>query len=287
MGYRKITNLYADRNILMFKQLYALEKIHGTSAHISYHHGMAVDLAYFSGGAKYSEFIKLFDHDVLLEAFKKNYEEHPNTQCITIYGECYGGSIQKMSHTYGPELKFVAFEVKFDDRWQDVPTAHKFVQKLGLDFVDYNIIDATPEAIDAEMMKDSVHGVGSGHMREGVVLRPLMEVLYPDGVGRFIVKHKRPEFQERSHQPKITDSDKLKVLEQAEEIAEEWCNAVRLQHVLDQVEGERNIELIPKVIQCMIKDVYAESQGEIVQSKAVEKAISKKTVQLYKEYLNR
>jgi hypothetical protein len=34
MGYAHINNLYKDQEILIFKHVWALEKIHGTSAHI-------------------------------------------------------------------------------------------------------------------------------------------------------------------------------------------------------------------------------------------------------------
>lgn len=34
MGYMHIDNLYKDARVLSFKHVYALEKIHGTSAHI-------------------------------------------------------------------------------------------------------------------------------------------------------------------------------------------------------------------------------------------------------------
>ena len=36
MGYRHIDNLYKDQRILLFRECFALEKIHGTSAHVSW-----------------------------------------------------------------------------------------------------------------------------------------------------------------------------------------------------------------------------------------------------------
>jgi len=36
MAYLDIDNLYKEQRILMFKECYAMEKIHGTSAHLSY-----------------------------------------------------------------------------------------------------------------------------------------------------------------------------------------------------------------------------------------------------------
>ncbi len=39
MSYLHIDNLYRSQDILLFRECYALEKIHGTSAHVAYHNG--------------------------------------------------------------------------------------------------------------------------------------------------------------------------------------------------------------------------------------------------------
>jgi hypothetical protein len=64
MGYLHIENLYKNQDILFFKRCYALEKIHGTSAHISLNSG---NLNFSSGGEKHDNFVKLFDADALKE----------------------------------------------------------------------------------------------------------------------------------------------------------------------------------------------------------------------------
>ena len=61
MGYLHIPNLYRAQDILLFKRCYAMEKIHGTSAHVQLKDGM---LTYFSGGGKHAIFMELFaPHD--------------------------------------------------------------------------------------------------------------------------------------------------------------------------------------------------------------------------------
>jgi hypothetical protein len=289
MGYRKIENLYKNKMILMFKEAYALEKIHGTSSHISYNHKNR-KLTFFSGGSKYDQFVSLFDQENLLNLFSKNSEDHPTTETVTVYGEAYGGKLQGMSKTYGPNLKFVAFEVLINNKiWMTVPQAEKFAQYLGLEFVHYNRIETTEEAINAEMMADSVqavrNGMGTGHMREGVVLRPIIEFSDFNG-GIFRVKHKRPEFSEREHTPKFSDPDSLKVLEDARAISEEWCTPMRLTHVLDAF-PEASLSDMNKVIQAMVTDILVEGAGEIVDNKDVRKAIGKKTSKLFQEYLSK
>ena len=290
MGYRKISNLYKNREILLFKQAYALEKIHGTSAHVKYL-GKKDELRFFSGGANHENFINLFNEEDLLSKFSTNKLEHGNDENITIYGEAYGGKLQGMSHTYGKELRFIAFEVLIgEDNWLDVIRANRFVEKLELEFVHYDLIDISEDNINTAMMADSVqavrNGMGAGHMREGIVLRPTVELYHFNG-GRIIAKHKRPEFAEREHTPRLIDPEKLKVLEDAKDIADEWCVYHRLEHVLQSFPEDVNMESMAKIIKAMISDIYIEAKGEIVESKAVAKAIGKKTVKLFREWLNK
>jgi hypothetical protein len=288
MGYRKIPNLYKDKDILMFKEVYALEKVHGTSTHVTYTSDKLTDkLSFFSGGCNYEHFLKSFDHDSLLDNFRKNAELYPYTKTITVYGEGYGGKLQGMSSTYGKETCFIAFEAKVDDRWLSVTEAENLATKLGLEFVPYTLIKVTEENINKEMIADSVvairRGMGSGHMREGIVLRPKVELVYQDG-GRIICKHKRPEFAEREHTPRFDDSEELKILEDAKAIAQEWCTAMRLTHVLDKF-TDPTMKDMDKIIKAMIADIYTEAHGEIKESKAVAKAIGKQTAKLFRQYL--
>ena len=127
--------------------------------------------------------------------------------------------------------------------------------------------------------------MGTGHMREGIVLRPLVELIHPNG-GRIISKHKRPEFAERANTPSINDPEKQKVLEDAKAVAEEWINAVRLQHVLDAIGiADPQMEDAQKIIKGMIEDVYREAAGEIIESKDVSRAIGKQTMKELKSLL--
>lgn len=292
MSYRHIENLYRNKTILLFKQAYAMEKIHGSSAHLKYipkpEFNVDDRLIFFSGGAKHEQFLKIFNQEELLYKFRENAKDHPDSD-ITIYGEVYGGSMQGMSNTYGPDLRFIAFEVKINDVWLCVPQAEKFVQQFNLEFVPYEIIDTTEEAINAIMMKDSEiairRGMGTGKMREGVVLRPMQEFVHQgENGGPIRVKHKRPEFEERARAPKFADPEKLKLIEDANEAANEFVVPMRLQHILDKF-PEPKMEDANKIIKAMLEDVYREASGEVVESKELRKAIGKKTMQLFKKYL--
>lgn len=283
MGYLHIRNLYAAQEILLFKECHALEKIHGSSAHISWKDNQ---LFFYAGGEKHTNFVALFNQEKLTEVFTKQFNNIP----ITIYGEVYGGKMQGMSKTYGKELKFAAFDVRIDHLWLTVPQAVEIVSKFDLEFVDYVTCPTDIERLDAERDRESVqairNGMGPGLAREGIVLRPLIEVTLNNGE-RLIAKHKQEQFQERLKQPKVQDASKKELLVKAEEIAEEFVVPMRLEHILQKLPEAKGIEDTKIVIFAMIEDVYREAEGEIVQGKEVSAAIGKKTAQLWKEHLKR
>lgn len=286
MGYRHISNLYKNQEILMFRECHALEKVHGTSAHVGYKHSTG-EIKFFAGGAKHETFVAIFDQEALKGAFAENCEEHA-VEDLVVYGEAYGGKLQGMKATYGDQLKFIAFEVLIEkDYWMEVPQAEKVATRLGFEFVHYDRIETTEGAINAAMMADSVqavrNGMGTGHMREGVVLRPLIEFVHQNG-GRVICKHKRPEFAERENTPKIRDFEKLKVLEDAKAIADEWVTPMRLRHVLDVFDSPE-MKDAREIIKAMVDDIEREAEGEIVNSKPARVAIGKKTMKIFKRML--
>lgn len=278
MAYLHIDNLYKNQEILQFKECYALEKIHGTSANISYNNNT---LHLFPGGEKYERFVSLFDRDEL-----KKKIELLGVEKIIIYGEAYGGKQQGMKDTYGDKLKFVAFEVRIEKNWLSVPQAEEIVKKLGLEFVHYVKIQTKLSSIDRELYADSVqairNGMGVGKKREGIVLRPLIEMTKNNGE-RIIVKHKRGDFRETKTERKITDPDKLKILTDAKAIAQEWVTPMRLNHILDKIKNP-SMQKMKEIILSMLDDIKREGKGEIVWNKAVEKAVGRKTANMTKEY---
>jgi hypothetical protein len=290
IGYMKIENLYRNQTILELPEVFCLEKIHGTSAHIKFKDG---NLTFYSGGETHERFVALFDQNHLKTAFASFAQGE-----ITVYGEAYGGKMQGMRETYGDELKFIVFEVKFDDTWLTVPHARAAATMLKLEFVDYVKIPTTMDAINAERDRASVqairNGVGAGKRREGIVLRPLEELVDSRG-NRIIAKHKSAEFCETKTVREV-DFNRAKVLTAAKEIAEEWATPMRLRHVLDKAQAALNIvrgtEMAPlaikdtkEIIHMMIEDVRAEAKGEILESTEAMSAIGRHTAHLYHEWL--
>lgn len=292
MGYKHILNLYKCQDILIFNRCWALEKIHGTSAHITLKDGQ---LTFFSGGEKHANFVVLFDAEAL-----KAKMELVGTE-VVVFGEAYGGSQQGQKWRYGDKLKFVVFEVKVGDYWLNVPNADQVCQSLGLEFVYYKMIPTDMASIDAERDAPSEqakrNGVVAPCPREGVVLRPVIELLKNNGE-RICAKHKRDEERETKTPRVVDDPAKLAVLEKAEAIALEWVTPIRFEHVLDKIKAAAEPdcvvgtgdfrfgpEHIGQVIKAMVDDVVREGIDEIVDSKEARKAIGSRASQLFKERL--
>jgi hypothetical protein len=281
MGYLHIDNLYKSQEILAFKQCYALEKIHGTSAHIKWD---GENVHFFSGGEKHENFIKLFN-----EPFIKEYAIDKIGKPFTIFGEAYGGKCQGMSKTYGKELKFIAFDVQIEDVWLSVEKAEGIARAINLEFVYWTLVNTDIETLNGERDRRSMqavrNGIGLDKMQEGVVLRPIFEVTLNNGK-RLIVKHKREEFSERASIPEI-DPTKRQLMENAEVIANEWVTPMRMRHVLDKLGNPKDITKIGEVIKAMVEDVTREAEGEITDNKTVRSAIGTKAALMYKEIATR
>lgn len=281
MGYMHIENLYKNQDILLFKKCWALEKVHGTSAHVIYK-ASASGLDLFSGGESPARFAKLFDLiDLHTRLAALGHAE------VTIYGEAYGGSQQGMRETYGMELRFVAFDVQVGDSWLSVPDMAQIIEATGLECVPYEEIST--DLADLDQMRDQMSEIavrrGCGDKRrEGIVLRPPIEVTKNNG-HRIIAKHKNDAFSERATSQKVVDPAKLAVLEQASSIAQEWVTPMRLTHVIDKLELPHDMTAMPRVIRAMVEDVYREAVGEIVESRDASSAIGKRTAALYKEWV--
>jgi hypothetical protein len=291
MGYMHIDNLYKYKDILLFKECFAMEKIHGTSAHISWANN---EVKFFSGGEKHENFVKLFDEQLLRENFLTVTGDAFNGK-ITIYGEAYGGKQQGMKDTYGPDLKFVAFDVykqrgadEKDGYFLPVLRAEQFCKSFGIEFVDFERVPADVETLDKCRDADSTqairNGIGAGKKREGIVVRPLTEAII--GGKRVIAKHKRDDFRE-TKTPRTMDGAQEMEYKNAEAVADEWVVPMRLQHVLDKIDGEKTMERIPIVVSMMVEDVLREGSGEVEDTRINRKAISKKTVEIYKDFVKR
>lgn len=280
MGYLSIENLYKRPDLL---EVFALEKVDGTSAHVSFDG----DKVHFSsGGASHANFLALFDEAGLKALFTGVLADsgaEPGAH-VTVFGEAFGGKLQGMSDSYGKGLRFVAFDVRIGGTWLDVPSAEAVAKALGLDFVPYDRGPMTIEWLDSQRDRDSLVAVKPGCIREGVVIRPVYETTNNAG-HRTIAKYKRKEFTETKTFREVDPSD-VQVLSDAKAVADEWVTANRLGHVLQKVPFGSMADT-GGVVRAMVEDVRKESAGEIVWSREAERAIGAATVRLLKAHVSR
>jgi hypothetical protein len=285
MGYQHIPNLDKDPRILQFRRVYATEKIHGTSAHISWSFGLVGNaeplgvLKFFAGGCDHERFVALFDAEQLATAFKTLGQDS-----VTIYGEAYGGKLQGMSKTYGDKLRFIAFEVKIGESWLAVPQAAEVVAALGLEFVHYEEVSTDIETLDALRHAPSVQSVRNGvehpmTCREGIVLRPPFEVKVNNGE-RVMAKFKADWARETATPRKV--GEVTTEVADADKLAAEWVTPMRITHVLDKF-GEVRLDRTPEFIKAVWEDVLRESAGEVADTKPNRRAVSHLAVTFYKE----
>lgn len=287
MGYAHIQNLYKDQTILMFRRCWALEKVHGTSARVGYRAGASPPIIFFSGGEGHGGFVALFDVAALAARFVELGHRE-----VTVYGEAYGGRRMGMRAIYGDALRFIAFDVRVGEAWLSVPDASQVAAGLGLEFVPF--VDSSTDLVDLDRERDmpSVvaqrRGCGDGRAREGIVVRPPVEVTLGGSGCRVVAKHKRESFSERATPQKVVDAAKLAVLSEASAIAQEWVTPMRLAHVLDKFKLSRPLDMsaTPQVIAAMVADIYREAAGEVTESKDATTAIGRRTAALLRDWIH-
>ena len=282
MGYLHIDNLYLNQTILLYKECYVMEKIHGTSAHIGWK--FETKQVHFFTGEGHKLFLSIFDEEFLINKFE---EIFPDQNAI-IYGEHYAGKCQGMSQIYGKTSKFVGFDVKVGFVWVNVPNAEDICKQFNIEFVHYDKIEVNLENLTKYRDMPSVQAVRNGitepKPREGIVCRPLTEMRINNGE-RVICKFK-PDEERETKTKRVVSPEDLKILSDANDIAEEWVTNLRLEHVLQKFPIDINMKSMGDVIKAMIADIYREGRNEIVESKAVNKAIGKIVVKLFKAKLN-
>ncbi len=289
MAYAKIENLYRRPEYLkLFRTVYVLEKIHGTSAHIKFYDKTDLstkpEVHLFSGGANSLQFSTLFDKQELLDIYNAGTLVG---RCVTLYGEAYGGRVQSMKSTYGDKLRFIVFEVQVDDKWLEVPNAENVAKRFNQEFVWYKEVENTLDNLNTYKDQPSqlaiLRGLGNDKMAEGIVTKPIYECYDKQG-GRWILKHKRDDFSEIRTPREVDPEAKMNIL-RGQEVADDFVTPMRLAHILDK-NPFSTLQDIPQVIKAMLEDVTVECSEEYVDSKIVQKAIASKTVHLYKTYLN-
>lgn len=296
MGYLHINNLAKDDKVLLFKEVWATEKVHGTSAHVSWDPDQQ-RIVYFSGGASAESFRALFD-GAFEERFMKLVDQNGKGVEVVVYGEAYGGKMQGMRLTYGNELRFIAFEVRVGCHWLSFDKVREIAKGLGLEVVPGKVIPATEEALTEYRNSPSEVAVLRGcqgnadrfgnkpPLREGIVIRPLVEMRTNDN-SRVMAKFKNPCFSEReSRKDADFPSERKQEAMRAEAAAKDFTTETRLEHVLDALGlKEPTLQDTPKVLKGMVEDILREGAGEVEDSKTLRREVGRISVVLFRKRL--
>ena len=113
---------------------------------------------------------------------------------VCVYGEGYGGKIQKAGDTYGDPQRFVVFDVKVGDWWLRREDVEGVAAQLGLDIVPVIGVGSL-----VDMVSYTAKGFDSSwgpFTAEGIVARPEAELRSRRG-DRLITKIKHTDFRQK------------------------------------------------------------------------------------------
>lgn len=109
----------------------------------------------------------------------------------TIYGEGYGGKIQKGGGNYGLDQKFVVFDVRVGNVWLDRDSVRDVAEKLGLTTVPEIGGGSLQDCV--RIVKDGLKSCWGDFTAEGIVARPGVDLVDRFG-NRIIAKIKHRDF---------------------------------------------------------------------------------------------
>ena len=106
---------------------------------------------------------------------------------VILFGEVFGSKVQNLNYGRKGELGFAAFDLLVDERYLDAPEYEALCATHGVPTVPV----LHRGAFSLERVKELAEGpttLGGGHVREGVVVRPVRERIDPK-VGRAVLKY--------------------------------------------------------------------------------------------------
>ena len=124
----------------------------------------------------------------LTELFSHQYAKYQN---LCLYGEGYGGKIQKAGSTYGPNQDFVLFDVWCNGVWLNRIDVEDIAMSLDIDVVPVIGAGTLTQMVDSA--RDGVKSTWGDFIAEGYVARPETELLTRNG-SRVITKVKCRDF---------------------------------------------------------------------------------------------
>lgn len=120
------------------------------------------------------------------------FEQSFGNKEVVLYGEGYGGNIQKGTN-YRNDHSFILFDVKINDTFVSRDAVTEIATYFGVDTVPVVCVGTIENGVN--YVKSKPHSTIGSAMMEGVVGRPAVELLGRGG-NRVIVKIKVCDFEE-------------------------------------------------------------------------------------------
>ena len=187
---KKYQGEFADSRIEYLKDCQWLftEKIDGQNMRIIWD-GYKITYNGRTDNASLSGDVRQF-MDGITKGIEPILEEMFREKPCVIYGEVYGGSVQRGKTVYSSDLKFSVFDVKVGEFWLDWTDVLDVAKTLNLEVVPYVLTGTIQDGLDwLKTHKESLID-GSTRGNEGLVGKPLVTLLNKKAE-RIIVKLKQ------------------------------------------------------------------------------------------------
>lgn len=185
----KFTEQYSKEEFDLIKYWQVFEKINGTNIRIVYTPKTEEkESSLYIGGRTNNAQIAADVYDYLknkfpLEKFIEQFQDAP----AILFGEAYGGHIQKENTPYSKELGFVLFDVSIGKWWLERDKARDIANFFDIPMVP--IIEEKMQLQDIiDLVKskpNSIFGEPNDFVMEGIVCRPFPLLL--DRAGKMII----------------------------------------------------------------------------------------------------
>jgi len=183
---------YAEPEFELLKdcQWEATEKVDGTNIRIMWD-GNRVSFGGKTDNAQIPALLfEQLSHMFLGEHNEQKFEELFGEDEVCLYGEGFGGNIQKGKGDYG-DFDFVLFDVRIGDWWLKRDGVQDIATKLDVPIVPI-IATATLKEL-SDMVSDGFKSQWGDFIAEGVVAKPAVELKTREG-DRIITKLKHKDF---------------------------------------------------------------------------------------------
>ena len=222
----------------------------------------------------------------------------PDLTYIIVYGELFGGTQINQDILYGPKVDFIAFDfyAKFksgSEQWFTYNEYHKYLEKFQIPYNkplfrgSFQDALAYPNEFETKVAQK---GYGKGQICEGVVIKPVKQILLKGH--KIMIKNKNAKFSERKRNPKAREKTAPNVPQELMEISD-YINKERLTNVVSKMglleNSKKYLGLIMNEFCRDIMEEYQKDHENLTKKelKIVNKIMGTQAIRLVREYLNR